>query len=440
MPPKPVKSQSKAQTAPKAVEDASGPRARKPSKRYVEDSSWETLKNLSQRATKKNARKKEKFIDGQGQTKDRWYRYKSKISQLVRAIVKDQHTVDTYEADQRSSKAAAIPKDEVKKCNERIVNNKRAILRVFDELDAENSEHKRWEQLGDGYDDDDSVDVENIMCSACNKPDEEGNDIVFCDRAHCLRAYHQKCLDPPLTLGEADPDSTWFCRQCACMDDCLDMVGELLDADCDHHSQLFPELRSGSGASATNQDGEDAEYNSEEDEDYDPSQSGEDDNDEADGSDEEEDDGSEGDAEQDGSSPVGSDIDQDEVDGLLQDADLSADQVAGSLNSRGLRPRRGTANQPTDSNLVPEGPLDVGKEVVVVRRGAMVPGTVVAFRYGPQAGPAGKPAGKSSSAAAKAKSAAASAEAVEQSLENGVWTVLFEDETQQAEVGLETMK
>lgn len=414
-----------AKEAPKAPVSAGAARARKPTKRYVEDSSWETLKNLSRRASNKQERKKEKFVEGQGQAKDKWYRYKSKISQLVRAIVKDQHTVDSYENDQHAAKTATIPKDEVSKCNTRIESNKRAILRLFEELDAENSEHKRWEKLGQDYDDDNSVDVEDIMCSRCNKPDEEGNDIVFCDRVNCLRAYHQKCLDPPFKATESDPDSAWFCRQCACMDDCLDMVGELLDADCNHHSQLFPELRASSSADTATGAAAGEELDSEDDADYAPSHSGSDDE----GDEEDSEDGSEAAEDDDASDAGNSDIDQDEVDGLLQDADLTADQVAKNLNnSRGLRARRGgkADDARNDPSTTAEGAADVGKEVVVVRRGEMVVGAVTAFRY-----QGAKGSSSSSSKAAAAKT---------QKLEDGLWTVQFEDDSAPVEVDFETIK
>lgn len=417
-----------AKDAPKAAASAGAARARKPTKRYVEDSSWETVKNLARRASNKQERKKEKFVEGQGQTKDKWYRYKSKISQLVRAIVKDQHTVDTYENDQHPSKAA---KDEVSKCKARIVSNKRAILQLFDELDAENSEHKRWEKLAQDYDDDNSVDVEDIMCSRCNKPDEEGNDIVFCDRVNCLRAYHQKCLDPPFSATESHPDSAWFCRQCACMDDCLDLVGELLDADCDHHSKLFPELRA-SSADTANGAAAGEESDSEDDADYAPSHSGSDDEGDMDQDEEGSDDGSEGPEEGDGASEAGnSDIDQDEVDGLLRDADLTADQVSQSQGARGLRARRGGKagdSSSSDPSTTAEGAADVGKEVVVVRRGEMVVGSITAFRY--------QAATKGSSSSSKAAAEAAKS----QKLEDGVWTVQFEDDSSPVEVNLETIK
>jgi hypothetical protein len=69
-------------------------------------------------------------------------------------------------------------------------------------------------------------DVDGILCSYCNGEEYDGNDILFCDRVGCCRAYHQNCLNPPLDVANIDPDQDWFCWQCECMDDCLDIIGE----------------------------------------------------------------------------------------------------------------------------------------------------------------------------------------------------------------------
>jgi len=94
----------------------------------------------------------------------------------------------------------------------------------------------------DDDDDDDEVDIEHIVCSVCGQPDEEGNDILFCDRKGCYRAYHQNCLDPPHEK-EIELEEDWFCWHCQCIDDCLDVIGEVLDDDHDDWQELFPEVR-----------------------------------------------------------------------------------------------------------------------------------------------------------------------------------------------------
>jgi hypothetical protein len=111
--------------------------------------------------------------------------------------------------------------------------------------------YNRWMELKKGSkdddDDDDEVDVEHIVCSVCSQPDRDGNDILFCDRKGCYRAYHQNCLDPPYNSNngdkEIDLDEDWFCWHCQCIDDCLDVIGEVLDDDHDDWQELFPEVK-----------------------------------------------------------------------------------------------------------------------------------------------------------------------------------------------------
>jgi len=110
--------------------------------------------------------------------------------------------------------------------------------------------YNRWMELKKGSkddDDDDEVDVEHIVCSVCSQPDGDGNDILFCDRKGCYRAYHQNCLDPPYNNNngdkEIDLDEDWFCWHCQCIDDCLDVIGEILDDDHDDWQELFPEVK-----------------------------------------------------------------------------------------------------------------------------------------------------------------------------------------------------
>jgi len=240
---------NKAQLDPSASADATSvsknDRKRKPNPRYSDIPEKKSVTQKGWAAPGKKARKKKEFVEGGRYLlhKDKWYRYKSKVSGLARAIAKDQHTIDSYEAKQGASKNAIVPKEEVNKCKDRIIANKKAILSLFDELESEHSDHHRWPQMKRGDDDDSGVNVEDIMCSLCNKPDEAGNDIVLCDRTGCLRAYHQNCLDPPLALDEGDEDATWFCRQCACIDDCFDLVDEVLGTNCSDYKELFSELR-----------------------------------------------------------------------------------------------------------------------------------------------------------------------------------------------------
>jgi PHD-finger len=42
----------------------------------------------------------------------------------------------------------------------------------------------------------------------------QDNDIILCD-GPCNRAYHEKCLDPPLNTAELPEDAPWLCPACS---------------------------------------------------------------------------------------------------------------------------------------------------------------------------------------------------------------------------------
>ena len=93
---------------------------------------------------------------------------------------------------------------------------------------AINAHHRRFPEL-DAEQEDGMVEVEGVNCSRCHLPDSEGNDILFCDRKGCCRAYHGMCLDPPLPPGlvNSDPEEDWFCWECRCVADSLALINEM---------------------------------------------------------------------------------------------------------------------------------------------------------------------------------------------------------------------
>ena len=88
-----------------------------------------------------------------------------------------------------------------------------------------------------------------MNCSRCglDTEDDSENDIVFCDRVGCFRAYHLLCLEPPIqslaSAGFKDEDE-WFCWKCETLDDILDHLNDALGTSY-IETNLFPELESG---------------------------------------------------------------------------------------------------------------------------------------------------------------------------------------------------
>jgi len=110
-----------------------------------------------------------------------------------------------------------------------------------------------------------------IFCACCLSAEaDDDNDIVLCD-GDCSRAYHLRCLQPPLTLADlpADEEEGWLCPAC---DAKVDAVYELnaafdaawpLDAK---WSDFFAAEAAGAEAAAA----EDWPSEDEEDADFDP--------------------------------------------------------------------------------------------------------------------------------------------------------------------------
>lgn len=205
-----------------------------------------------------NGRGTNKSQDGQF---NKWHEYLLRLRRHLAVLVKEQNYLELYQENYQftatnistssaysssfGGKTNVVPL-EVSKCQQRIVQAKQAILTVFEQISAENSTDTQWEQL-QKQDEDGMVDVLDVLCSRCHGEDVEGNDILFCDRKGCHRAYHQGCLDPPIVVTEEtlDPNLAWFCWQCECLDNCLDNCNERLETELMDWKELFPELKAG---------------------------------------------------------------------------------------------------------------------------------------------------------------------------------------------------
>jgi hypothetical protein len=191
---------------------------------------------------------------------NKWIAYKIDIQKNVSIILKEQHFVNIYQ-DKIDIQTSIIAKDErlvnvyqenfILYMNEiylskaKIVQAKTNIYSVFQQIAGENRSDKKWQCLTE---ENDEIDIDGVLCSRCNEDAVDGNDIILCDKAGCFRAYHEKCLEPQNKVNLSDD---WFCRQCACIDECLDLVNEIIcqqraDGDkcaCEHWQELFPEIR-----------------------------------------------------------------------------------------------------------------------------------------------------------------------------------------------------
>jgi hypothetical protein len=415
------------------------------------------------RVVTKKSKNRNEAADGTQENK--WKLYRDRIKKALAFLTKEIHNMEVnFEGKTAPSRGSEQWEKMRRECEEKIFKAKQLIVSTLRAIASENSEHKRWPQLAEA-DENDMISVDEIYCSKCNLEETEDNDILFCDREGCLRAYHQKCLDPPLNVTNIDPVQDWFCWQCECLDDCLDVISERMEAEYWKWEDVFPEV---------NQSLEDALKNGnidtinsvllpddEEDEDYDPSEGeeveaergGEDEGDEEneaaeedveagkvkndyfmddfetskqifqdkieeqegeEGSQEEEDDNEEGEEDDEDDENDFADydeddeddgIDEDELKDLLTDAQNDIIYEAVSSNTRKLRERK-----PQKNTLIIslEGEKDIGRPIAKIRRGVFQIGKIIGYE-------------RASSEENNNK------DDEEESLSGGQWTVRFGD-------------
>ena len=167
-----------------------------------------------------------------GKSSNKWSRYKSIIKKNISAITREQHSVNVFQDQDHDFTK------EINLSNAKIFVAKQTIYATFQQIAGENSSHKRWDCLKN---EEDEIKVDEVLCSLCNQDSKDDDDILFCDKKGCFRAYHEKCLEP----SQDDCEDDWFCRQCTCIDECLDAVNEMVVEGnaCEEWQELFPEIR-----------------------------------------------------------------------------------------------------------------------------------------------------------------------------------------------------
>lgn len=166
------------------------------------------------------------FFYSDGVTPSHWRNCYLKINKYVLDIHKLDHLIQVLSTNGHND--GVLLSDELRSTLKKSDKCKRLVREWLNAILEPNKEHRRYAEL-DAVDDDDMVEVETVNCSKCGLPDDEGNDILFCDRKTCCRAYHASCLDPPADLARisSDPNDDWFCWECRCVADSLALINEL---------------------------------------------------------------------------------------------------------------------------------------------------------------------------------------------------------------------
>ena len=67
----------------------------------------------------------------------------------------------------------------------------------------------------DNNDDDSGISLHDLKCCVCFCGDcSDENDLLMCDGQNCYRAFHMRCLYPPVENVDENDDSDWFCPYC----------------------------------------------------------------------------------------------------------------------------------------------------------------------------------------------------------------------------------
>ena len=77
-------------------------------------------------------------------------------------------------------------------------------------------------------DDDSGITLDDLKCSICMIGDAtDENDVILCDGKDCHRAYHMKCVYPPVKQEDIEnEDEDWFCPICS---KSTEIMGEIHD-------------------------------------------------------------------------------------------------------------------------------------------------------------------------------------------------------------------
>ncbi|KAL8483819.1 hypothetical protein ACS0TY_026488 [Phlomoides rotata] len=191
---------------------------KQPSSRGRKDKSTAVSSKLSEkpddrdvmpRKLKRRRKKRKNNVD-----LDEAFRLQRRTRYLLIKVKLEQNLIDAYSTEgwKGQSKEKIKPEKELQRAEKQILKCKLGIREAIHQLDLLSSEGciNDSEVAPDG-----SVHHEHIICAKCKLcealPD---NDIILCDGS-CNRAFHQKCLDPPMSTENIPPgEEGWFCKFC----------------------------------------------------------------------------------------------------------------------------------------------------------------------------------------------------------------------------------
>ncbi|OIV98390.1 hypothetical protein TanjilG_16717 [Lupinus angustifolius] len=143
-------------------------------------------------------------------------RLQRRTRNLLIRMKQEQNLIDAYSGEgwKGQSREKIRPEKELQRATKQILKCKLSIRDAIRQLDSLSSVGSIE---GSVIAPDGSVYHEHIFCANCKLREAfPENDIILCDGS-CNRAFHQRCLDPPLDTENIPPeDQGWFCKFCEC--------------------------------------------------------------------------------------------------------------------------------------------------------------------------------------------------------------------------------
>ncbi|KAK9824279.1 hypothetical protein WJX72_009118 [[Myrmecia] bisecta] len=143
----------------------------------------------------------------------------------ISRIHQEERLLEVYGADgwRGASREKVRPTAELGRARTQILKSKELLREC-----VKCCEHAQGDRVipADTYDENGELDECQIFCAKCSDFESyEDNDIILCDGG-CSRAYHEKCLQPPLKAAELPEDEGWLCPACDAKADILEMIND----------------------------------------------------------------------------------------------------------------------------------------------------------------------------------------------------------------------
>ncbi|EOA16046.1 hypothetical protein CARUB_v10004175mg [Capsella rubella] len=220
----------------KKGKETSNKRNPKPNKRKTEEElcsksrnkkcsrGWVHCEEKEEKGKKTRKRKSKRQQKDNKVEVDDSLRLQRRTRYLLIKMKMQQNLIDAYATEgwKGQSREKIRPDKELERARKQILNCKLGLRDAIRQLDLLSSVGSMEDKAiaPDG-----SIHHDHIFCAECNSREAFlENDIILCDGT-CNRAFHQKCLDPPLETENIPPgDQGWFCKVCDCKMEIIDTM------------------------------------------------------------------------------------------------------------------------------------------------------------------------------------------------------------------------